>query len=423
METRVKQALLAGGCAALVLALALGAPATAQRRVTFNPYLYLQETYIDNARFSTMAEGDTFTRVAVVLPLTYDMRRQGSLFASYEYYIDRFNDLDDLDNEGQRFNLGYTVKPTAPSVLRLGAAYSERDDQGRINSQLQEDLFLTPRLTRKILRYSASYSRQMTATVSAGVGVTYADFDFERVVSNQNDDLLIGVQSRHGFLYDASVEKRFSERLTTGIGYAYSDFTLEPIENDPGEREGEEEIHTLYLFWRYTVGPLWRGDLRLGYYDRDGINTNGTPIDREGGTARLAAFRTFRKTQLELFAGYSPSSEGLLRGTSTVTTLGVALRDVTPGRWDWEVFARAGRRDPADPAQADIDVAATGGYLQWHLQRLLTLRLSTFYTDQESDDFFSNRSVWRISLGLYWFPLGRTQIGGAPAVPFSEFED
>ncbi len=352
------------------------------------------------------------------------MRRQGSLFASYEYFVDRFSDLDDLDNEGQRFNLGYTVKPDQLSVFRIGASYLERDDRGRLESALVDDLFLTPRLTRTVFRIGTSYRRQFSPTWSAGAGITYVDYDFDKISDRQDDLILIGVQSREGFIYDFTLEKRLSERSRTGLGYAFSDFTLDPIENDPRfNQEGDEQIHNLFWFWRYTIGPLWRLDLRLGYYDRSGTNSDGSPIDREGGTARLAAFRNFRKSQLELFAGYAPSSEGILRGTSTIATVGAALRDITPGRWDWEVFARAGRRDPANEGEADIDVITTGGYVQWHLQRLLTLRLSSYYTDQTSDDFFSNREVWRVSLGLYWFPLGRTEIGGAPAVPFSDLDE
>ncbi len=413
------------GCSAGLIALTLVCgPAEAQRRTTFNPYLYLEQTYTDNARFSPVSESDTYTRAAVVLPLTYDMRRQGSLFASYEYFVDRFSDLDDLDNEGQRFNVGYTVKPSSPSVFRIGASYLERTDQGRIPSQLVEDFFLTPRLKREVLRVGASYRHRLSQTWSTAFGVTYVDFDFERASSSQNDIVLIGVQSRDGLIYDFTIENRQSERSTVGLGYTYSDFTLDPIELDPRfNMEGDEQIHTLFGFWRYTVGPLWRTELRLGYYDRQGTNSDGSPIDRDGASARFSAFRNFRTTQLELFAGYAPSSEGILRGTSTVTTVGSALRDVTPGRWDWEVYARASRRRPANPGEADIDVLSTGGYVQWHLQRLLTLRLHSFYSDQTSDDFFSNRSVFRISLGLYWFPLGRTQIGGAPAVPFADIEE
>jgi len=50
----------------------------------------------------------------------------------------------------------------------------------------------------------------------------------------------------------------------------------------------------------------------------------------------------------------------------------------------------------------------------------LTLRFSTIYSDQTSDDLFSDRSFLRASVALFWFPLGRTQLGGAPTVPFSD---
>lgn len=406
----------------VVVVVSVSAPTLAQRRLTFNPYLYLEETYTDNARFVTRGEGDFYTRVAVVLPVTYDLRRQGSLFASYEYYIDRFNDLEELDTEGQRLDFGYEFKPSRPSHVRFGASYIRRDDQGRIGSRLREDLFLTPRLRREILRFGAAYRRQLAPTWRAGVGVTYAEYEADRVRSSDDDVVLLSVQSRSGWIYDASVSKQLSERSSTGLGYTYSDFTLDPIRGAPGSREGEEQIHTIYWFFNYTFGPLWRFDTRLGGYRREGINSDGRRLDREGVSAQVSGTRSFRRTELELYALYAPTSEGFLRGTSTVTSVGAALRDITPGRWDWEVFAQAGRRDPASPGEADVDAYSTGGYIQWHLQRLLTLRGSALYLENRSDDLLADKATYRISLALYFFPLGRTQIGGAPAVPF-EFEE
>ncbi len=398
-------------------------PAEGQRRLTFNPYLYLEQTYTDNVRFTSAGDSDTYTRAAIVLPITYDLRRQGSVFASYQYFVDRFNTFDDFDNEGQRFDLGYTVKPSEPSQFRIGGSYIRRDDQGLIGSQLDEDVFLTPRLTREILRVGARYRRRLSQTWAGAVGITYASFDFDKIVDTQDDALLTSVQSREGWIYEATLEKRLSDRTTTGIGYSFQDFTLDPVEFDPNfDMEGYEEIHTVYVFLRHTVGPLWRIDVRAGGFSRDGVGSDGSDLSREGATGRIAAFRRFRTTELEFFAGYAPTTQGLLRGTSTVTTVGVALRDMTPGRFDWRIFARAGRRNPANDFESDIDILTAGGYTEWHLQRLLTLRFSTLYSDQTSDDLFSDRSFVRASLALYWFPLGRTELGGAPAVPFAAGE-
>ncbi len=409
---------------AAAVVLWISGPAAAQRRLTFNPYLYLEQTYTNNAGFTTLGQGDYYTRAAVVLPVSYDLRRQGNLFVSYEYFVDRYNDLEQFDKEGHRFNLAYIIKPTQPSQFRIGASYTRRDDQGRIGSRLQEDLFLTPRLRREILRVGVGYRRQLSATWSSSAGVTYADYDLDRVISSQDDNILTAVQGRSGWIYDASLGKRLSERSTTGFGYSYSDFTLDPVAGDPVfNREGEEQIHSAYWFWRYTFGPLWRLDLRLGGYKREGFSSDGRPLDREGGIAHVSGVRSFRRTELEVFGSYAPTSEGLLRGTSTITTVGAALRDITPGRWDWEIFGQTGRRDPADPAEDEVDAIVAGGYLQWHLQRLLTLRLSTLYQEQRSDNFLIDLSAYRVSLALYYFPLGRTRIGGAPAVPFADFEE
>jgi hypothetical protein len=389
--------------------------------LTFNPYLYLEQTYTDNVRFTAEGESDTFTRMAAVFPVNYDLRRSGSIFASYQFFLDRFADFKDFDNEGQRFDLGYTVKPDQKSQFRIGGSYLERDDQGLLLSDLTEDLFLTPRLTRKVSRIGAAYRRQLAPTWSGRIGVSYANFDFDKVVDQQDDEVLTSVQSRHGFIYDLGIEKRLSDRTVTGLGYAFNDFILDPVVGDPQfNMEGFEEIHQLYWFLRHTVGPLWRLDTRLGGFDRSGIGSDGRPLDRQGATGRFAAFRRFRTTELELFAGYAPTTEELLRGTSTVTTIGAALRDITPGRWDWRVFTRAGRRNPSNSNEADIDILTVGGEVQWALQRKLTLRFKTLYSDQTSDDTFSDRSFFRASLALYWFPIGRTELAGAPAYPFAD---
>ncbi len=422
----MKNRLHSGRCAAALLALfAVASAADAQRRLTFNPYLFLEQTYTTNARFRPVdEEADWFTRAAVVFPLTYDMDRKGSFFASYKFFVDRFQTLDDLDSEGQQLDLSYSVKPSERSNFRIGASWVERSDQGGIRSNIVDDIFLTPRLENRVFRIGAVYSRWLSQTWRFRTGLTYADYDFDRATADQNDVIFTQVQGRDGWIWDVNLGKRLSERTTTGFGYSYSDFTLDPIRGDSQfSQEGDEQIQNLYWFLRYTVGPLWRYELRLGYFDRRGTGSDGNSLERDGWNARVLANRTFRRSSLEVFAAYAPTSEGLQRGTSTVTSVGVALRDATPGRWDWELFARASNRDPALAPQADIDIVTGGGFLQWNLQRLLTLRLTSVYTEQTSDDFFSNRQVWRTSLGLYWFPLGRTTIGGAPPVPFSDFEE
>jgi hypothetical protein len=399
--------------------------ADAQRRLTFNPYLFIEQRYTSNVFFQPEGDSDSITRLAVVLPITYDLRRQGTFTASYQFFADRFSTFDELDNEGHQFNVGYSVKPRQASQFRIGGSYYVRDTQGEIGSDLVEDFFLTPPLRREITRVGTRYRHRLSATWGVGFGLTYAEFDFDRILGVEDPDVFTSVQSREGWIFDATVDKRLSERATTGLGYTFQDFTLSPVEgSDQFNMEGYEEIDTLYWFLRYIVGPLWRYDTRLGVFRRDGTGSDGSDLFREGFTGRFTAYRRFSRTELELFAGYAPTSQGLLRGTSTVSAVGVALRDMTPGSWDWRIYTRYAIRDPSVASDPTIETGSLGADVQWHLQRLLTLRGTTLYTNQTSDSGSQDREFLRVTLGLYWFPLGRTQLGGAPTVPFAEsFEE
>lgn len=404
---------------------ALAATATRAQHVIFNPYLYVEQFYTDNVRFTRAGDSDTFTRLAVVLPVRTSLPRDGSLLFSYTYFVDRFNRFDRFDSESHRFNLGISYKPTIETGVGLNAQYRHTDDQGLIESREEEDLFLTPRVTRENTLVGLFFRQRVRRLWTWRVAVNYINNNFDRILGvEEGDEVLLGVQGREGFRGSLGLSRPLSEKTTVGLGYSLSEYDLDPRPDLPLAIEGEETIHRLSFYVRHQLTRLWVLDGRIGAFRRTGLSSGvpGDQVDlfREGLQGRLSAFRELRWSELELYVAHNPTSRGDIRGTSTTSLAGIAWRDNTPGRWDWASYARYALRDPTDRRQGDIESLAVGGRVEYQFARLLTLRFTSRWIDQTSDTGAADRSEYRVSLALFYYPLGRTRLGGGEG-PRPEF--
>ncbi len=407
----------------LASSLSLWSEPAAARRTIFNPHLYLEASYSDNVTFTRTPQDDVFFRFAAVFPVSHELRRDSLLTASYTLFFDRFKEFDQFDSESHRFSLGLLTRPSERSALVFSSYYETTEDQALLADPEEFGLFLTPRLKRDILDVDLGYRQDLPGRWAIGGNVGYTEIDFDTILGVQDRRALLAVQSRSGFRASVSLSREFSTRMTGGIRYGWRDFDLDPIPGDPSSMMGEETTHFLSLFVRRTLTQLWRFDANAGVFRRTGQGSDGSDLFREGFFGGLAFTRTLRRIEVELFGRYSPTSEGPLRGTSTDTIVGVSVNDITPGRWTWQAYARYGIRDPAERTRDEVESLGAGGYVEWGLQRLLSLRFSASWVDQTSDDILDDRSFYRVSLALIYYPLGRRKLAGGPGRPIeTEFE-
>ncbi len=392
--------------AAIVLATLAAAsePALAQR-FYFRPEFRLEVVYTENPFFIEAGGTDTVGRFVVVLPLRREFRLGGSIEGVYSPAIEQYRRSEDLDNISHRFRLTFVARTAPHTDLSIFGAYTRTQEQGRLRSVEDIDLFLGPRLDREIYQAGVSYGRQLTERWRLGLTAGYLRYTFQTIRGVGVDGFQIGSLDRSGYQARASAAYELTRNTSIGVAYGWEEFTF--------GGGGEETTQLTSFTLQHAFTERWQLDLALGYFTTTGRDGRGRSFTRHGGQGSLALTREFRRVGLRLFGRHRPSPGGSLPGPSTDTTVGLLLYKADVRRWGWELVARYGRRDSIDRAIGRIENWAYGGEIQYFIHRLWSFRLEGIYTDQTGPPRF-NVEYWRVGLGVVWTPLGRTRLGGGP---------
>ncbi len=401
--------------AAIVAVAALAEPALAQR-FYFTPEVKVEVQYTENPTFrgTGPTETDTVARLVLTLPVRRDFRLGGSIEAIYSPAIQQYRRSEDLDNISHRFRLTYVARTAPHTDLSVFGAYTRSQEQGRVRSFEDIDLFLGKRLDREIYRAGVNYGRQLTSRWQLGLGVGYVKYTFQTIRGVDVEGIDIASIDRSGYRGRASAAYDLSRSTRIGVAYGWQEFSF----GGGGNETSQQVSFTL----THSFTERWELDLALGVFETSGRTARGQSFTRHGGQGAIALTRAFRRVGLRLFARHRPSPGGSLPGPSTDSAVGLLLYKAHGRRWGWEAVARYGRRDSIDPAIERIENWAYGGQIDYYVHRLFGVRLEGLYTDQTGPPRFEIE-YWRIGLSVVWTPLGRTRLGGgAEAVPTFEGE-
>ncbi len=414
MVSRSGSSQLALVAALAVAALVVAAEPAAAQRFYFNPEFRVEVRYTENPFFRQVGETDTVGRFVVVLPVRREFRLGGSIEGVYSPAIEQYRRSDDLDNISHRFRLTFVARTAPHTDLSVFGSYTRAQEQGRLRSFEDVDLFLGPRLDREIYRAGVNYGRQLTSRWRLGLTAGYLKYSFESIRGVDVDGFDIRSLGRSGYRLGAGATYELTRTTRLGFAYGWEEFSF-----DGG---GNQTTQIASFTLRHAFTERLRFDLSLGVFETTGTNAIGEDFTRRGGQGSIALTRAFRRVGLRLFARHRPSPGGTLPGPSTDSAIGLLLFKTNVRRWGWELVARYGRRDSIDPTFELIESWAYGGEVEYFIHRLFALRLEGVYTDQTGPPRFEIE-YWRVTLSAVWTPLGRTRLGGgAEAAPTFEGE-
>lgn len=414
MVSRSGSSQLALVAALAVAALVVAAEPAAAQRFYFNPEFRVEVRYTENPFFRQVGETDTVGRFVVVLPVRREFRLGGSIEGVYSPAIEQYRRSDDLDNISHRFRLNFVARTAPHTDLSLFAAYTRAQEQARLRSVEDIDLFLGPRLDREIYRAGVNYARRLSERWTLGLSASYLKYEFETIEGVSPSGFDFGTLDRSGYRGRATGAYDVTRNTRIGLSYGWERYTF--------GGGGEETTQLASFTLRHAFSERLELDLEIGAFTTSGRDARGRDISRNGAYGAIAVTQGFRRVSLRLFARHRPSPGGALPGPSTDTVLGLMLSKAHVRRWGWELVARYGQRDSIDPALETLESWAYGGRIEYFIRRIFSVRLEGVYTDQSGPPAFEVE-YWRVGLSAVWTPLGRTRLGGgAEAVPTFEGE-
>lgn len=386
----------------------------AEAGTVFNPQLAVEQAYNDNVRFvgegdsgAAGGDSDSVTRLSAVLPVVREGKRS-TLHFSYSPSFERHQDLDELDYDSHFLSLGLNTSTSRRSKVSFLSTYARTQMQGRPSSLDEAELFLTGRTNRELFRADLTHGKQLSARWSFRGGLNYGESRFDDI-KDFDPAAPVPLEDRTDYGGTVQLGRAVSEKTTVGLAYGLQRFELEPRETTGTSTD--ETVHSLTFTVDRTVSRRMTLNAAIGGF-RSTSDPETADDPRTGAQANLGLTRAYRSMALSLDASHRPSSGGALAGTSTDSALGLRLNGAALEPWSWSVSSRLARRDPTNDDEEPVHSVAAGGSLERGFARVLALRLSADYVDQTSDEPLLEARYYTAGIGLVWYPLGRTILGG-----------
>lgn len=390
---------------ALCLLLALGvfaSPASAKATTSFDPVISVEERFEDNVQFiatEDAAQSDWSTRIGAVLPWGWQWKKT-SASLNYSPMFVRYSEFSTLDHMANRLNFNTNTRFSPRSSLAFRTSARRIQAQGFAGSVEDPDLDLNQRTTRNLGRADLNYERAMSQRWDWELGGGASVAIYEEIEERQPGDPPPSTENRAEFRVSTAMVREMSRKARFGARYLYSRYDL--------EYSGTEDIHAVALTASYDVGRRVALSIDLGGFYRTDFGDGDIESEKTSSSdflGRLQFERTYRRTELTIYARYAPSSGGSRIGTSTNSVAGIQLSSHDTQTWNWSGAVRYSYRDPTNPLVAAVNTGSVGGYLERALGRKLGLRLRSNLVSQENIYF-------NAGLMLTWYPKARSARGG-----------
>lgn len=402
-----------GALSFLVLLAAAPLPASAQeRRTTFDPSIFLSQSYTDNVRFVGEEDADvsdSSTMLVLDLPVRHQLRR-GELNFAYTGGRTVYREFDALDFTSHRLRFGVSTTPSRVSDLSFSTYFSKTQEQGNSASVDGEDVnfFLAGRTDRQTYGASLDCGRQMGPhwRWGATVGASRSEFD---PIEDADTNAILDVQDRDTYSGALSFDRTLSRKWSVGAVYGYRQTRF--------DADADETTQSLGVRFNQNLGERGSITYEIGGFDRDrdGLDPQAAQDLDDGGIyggVNLGVTQPVGPVQFGFGAGVRPSSGGALRGTSTNTTVSVSLGPSMPRNWFWRLTSRFTRRDSSDRTEPDLDTVSLGASIERYLGQSVGIRLSAIWADQSTDEETigaRDGSFYYATLGLVWYPKNRAR--------------
>lgn len=396
---------LAAATAIFVLA---AVPASAQR-TTFNPSLALGSLYSDNVDYLDVPgddSGDTVTRARLVLPL---VRRQdqGAVQLSYEIGRNTYTKENQNDNTEQSATFRFDRTTRRRSTWTVTSRYLKTQEQrafstlpteitpGEIEGPDDVDLSLTERIERRSISAEIGYDLSAGRRWTMGASFAAGQSDFGGGTT---------VEDRVQYGPTLRVRSSVTERTSLEVGYRFLRAEL--------DRSGNEDFHTIDLSVDYDMSRKVGLGVRLGGFVREPDASESESGVFGGVDIRFNNGLTFGPVRFDLTARGTPSGGGARTGTAFDSTVGVVISGVRTYPLNWRFGTFYNHRNPFDSNLSTTKTFSVDAGVEPAISRILSLRFSAGYADQEGDDLTQSGSYARAAVNLVIYPLGKKRIAG-----------
>lgn len=391
----------------LLAAIAAAAPPVAAQHVTFNPSLSLEQGYDDNVFYNANdQQSDSLTRFNADLPLRRESRT-GFVDLRYRPSILRYSDFDGFDRDEHDLRIRWETESGPRNTFRVDGMYRKTQEYGEVASIDETDLFIGRRVERDRLRAAFDFEREQSARWSWGVNVSGSTTDYGPLLDSTDPSDLEPPEDKSDYGADLRATWAMSRTSRIGGRYGHREFDL--------DLSGEESSDTASFLFEKDFDERTSLELAVGGFHSTGTAANpGSPDDsRSGALVEFRFQRLYDRMRLTAVASHLPSAGGVFEGTATTSVVGVQLASLRTRQWRFKVAPRITRRDPSDETEGTRTTIGLLGELERAVSVKLAIRGRARWIDQSNDDpAIDDRQSFEAYIGLVWYPLGGTTLGG-----------
>lgn len=336
-------------------------------------------TYDDNVQLREDKEGSFFTRIQPTLVLSRAEANSKITFNT-GLSIERYTDLKDLDREDPFANFSGAWN-TERSTFGFSTAYAERAQR----SIAEEDTGdFASNATVESINISPTYNYQLTEKDSVYASYNYSERKYTDTDNNIDNPLGTNFNDNKTHTITTGWQRTWTEKLTAGLALTYAQYESEGIQ------QSEYDTYNFSVTSSYLLSEKWSISGQFGYRTLENERTllGGSKItDKSSGSLfNLSTKYTgeINSLSFSLSRSLAPSGEGNVNEQDRVSLT-----------WDRKVSEKLSfniNTSYQESQTVDRFNTTDREYFQfspgmsWKLQEDLNLRFGYQYREQKSSD-------------------------------------
>jgi len=336
-------------------------------------------SYNDNVRLSEDEEGSFLARINPTLVLS---RAEANSLISFKtgLNVERYTDLKELDREDPFANFSAAMN-TERSSYGFSASYTERAQR----SIAEEDTGdFASNATVESINLSPSYNYQLTEKDSVYASYNYAERKYSDTDNTDDNPLDTNFNDNKTHTITSGWQRTWTEKLTAGLALTYAQYESEGIQ------QSEYDTYNFAVTSSYLLSEKWSISGQFGYRTLENERTPpGGPKLTDESSGTLFNFATnyageINSVSISISRSLTPSGEGNVNEQDKV--------GVTWGRKLSETLSFNVDTSYQESQSVDNFNTTDREYLQfspaisWKLKEQLNLRFGYQYRDQKSSD-------------------------------------
>lgn len=352
-------------------------------------------TYDDNVQLREDKKGSFVTKIQPTLLLSRAEANSKILFST-GLSIERYTQLEQLDREDPFANFSSNWN-TERSSYGLSASYSERAQR----SIAEEDTGdFASNATVESINFSPSYSYQLTEKDSVYANYNYAERKYSGTESNIDNPLGTNFNDNKTHTVTTGWQRSWTERLTAGLALTYAQYEAEGIQ------QSEYDTYNVAVTSSYLLSEKWSVSGQFGYRTLENERTllGQRLTDKSSGTLFNLSTNydgEVNHVSFVLSRSLTPSGEG---NVNEQDKIGLVWSRKLSETLSFNINTSYQESQTVDRFNTtDREYLQISPTMSWQLQEQLSLKFGYQYRDQKSSDRGSaDSNMVFLTVGYDW---------------------